>query len=92
MYATPLDCMLVSLACPVMHVVHRKSGSPLYQSHAINFLQYSNRFFGTAYILRRASNTPYFVIMKRGCNDEFYEEKRAVMSFLSLHNTKLNIT
>ena len=39
MNAMTLECMLVSLACPFMHLVCHKSGSMVYQSHTINFLK-----------------------------------------------------
>ena len=81
---TPLECMLVILECPFMHVVCHKSVSLVYQSHSINFLQEFSRFFGTEYIPRRSSNTPYFVIVQRGFNDEVYEAKVCHFVFLKL--------
>ena len=55
-----------------------------YQSHSINFLQDFSRFFGTAYIPRRSSNTPYFVIVQRVFNDEVYEAKVWNFVFLKI--------
>ena len=71
--ATPLECMLVALACPIMRVVRHRSGSLLYQNHCVNFLQGFDSFFGTIAIPRRASNTPFFVIIRRGANNEARE-------------------
>jgi len=42
--ATPLECMLVALACPVMRVVRHTSGVAIYDSHCINFLQNTSAF------------------------------------------------
>ena len=73
--APPLDRMLFARACTVMHVVRHQSGNLIYQGHAINFLQYFSGFFRSGYIPRAVKNTPYLVLVKRGCDDVIVEAR-----------------
>ena len=74
--ATVLECMLVSLACPVMRVArHIGSGSTVYQSHCVNFVQDISTFYTTNTIPRSARNTPYFYVKRTGSNGTVAEAR-----------------
>jgi len=72
--ATPLECMLVALACPVMRVVCHHSRGLCFQGHTANFLQGFNSF-ATHSISRSTMSTPYFVVVQRGFDWEVKEAR-----------------
>jgi len=89
---TTLECMLVALASSIMRAVRHLSGIVIYHSHSINFLQDFHSFFGSYRIPRNATNTPYFVVAKRGTNGEIIDARVrrqyvfALGSYLIDHN------
>ena len=72
--ASPLECMLVALACPVMRIVRHVGGSIRYQNHCANFIQNFNSL-STRIIPRNPSSIPFFVVVRRGTDGEIREAK-----------------
>ena len=55
---------MVVLVCPITSVVRHTSGSLIYESHGINFMQHFEGIFGTGSVLRIATNTTNLVLCK----------------------------
>ena len=72
--ASPLECMLVALACPVMRIVRHVGGSVRYQSHCANFIQNFNSL-STRIIPRIPTSTPFVVVVRRGTDGEIREAR-----------------
>ena len=81
--ATPLECMIIDIACTIILIFFHTSGSTICSIHAINFLRCFWRFFLFGSIPRQACSTPYFVIVKCGCNNEIIEA-----NVRKMHNEK----
>ena len=56
-------------------MVRHQNGNVIYHSHSINFLQDIQSFFESCRIPRNATNTPYFVVVKRGTNGDIIEAR-----------------
>ena len=60
--------MLLALACPLIRLKQRLSGSLFYEDGCINFLQDFNSFLVVSTLPIEAKNTPYLIIVKQGTN------------------------